>query len=157
MFFLWILFAIPTLALSYVVYVIARADGVRLPDCVTPLAPMTFGATGRLGSYPHQRKREVKWISTKEFESLLCGSDDVIFIDLRTQAGMEPVPFFVANVLAIGPSQLLDMLRWLPDATGVVLYGTSDLCATVLWIARDICGSAPVYVLAETTAHPKVA
>jgi hypothetical protein len=147
---LWILFAMPVLSLCYTVYVIARNGGVRMPACVIPLSPITYRSTGRLGVYP-QEKREVRWIFTKEFEALLRESEDVIVIviDLRPQTRKERVPFTVGHVLSISPGELLDILRWLPTTSSVVLYGTPDLCASLLWTARNISGSAPLYVLAE--------
>jgi hypothetical protein len=148
MYLLWILFAMPVLSLCYTVYVIASNGGVRMPACVIPLSPIIYGSTGRLGVYL-QDKREVKWIFTKEFESLLSESEDVIVIDLRPQTRKERVPFTVGHVLSISPDELLDILRWLPATSSVVLYGSPDLCASLLWTARNISGSASLYVLAE--------
>jgi len=156
MLFIWIFFAIPVLALSYTIYVVSRERKAKMPDCVTPLPPGTFYSTANFVSY-RQRRREIKWISTKEFEALLRSPDEVIFIDLRPQAKTEPpVPFTLTHVICVDSSEVLEILKWLPAASSAVLYGTSDLCASVLWTARDISGFAPFYVLTEAPMHSEL-
>jgi hypothetical protein len=156
MLFILIFFAMPVLALSYTVYVISREGKAKLPPYVTPLPPGTFYSTANFAPYS-QRRREIKWISTKEFEALLRSSDEVIFIDLRRHAKKEPLPFTLTHVIHVDSSEVMEILKWLPAASSAVLYGTSDLCASVLWTARNISGFAPFYVLTEVPMHSEVA
>lgn len=87
------------------------------------------------------------WISTKEIETLLRRSTDVLFVDLRTGAGKVPIPIDVPKILTVSPSQFFDVLRWLPASSSIVLYGASDACTSLLWSTRKIPGWAPIYVL----------
>jgi hypothetical protein len=157
MFFIVMFFAMPVLALCYTIYVVNTEGKAKRSSYVTPLAsPITFYST--VDSIPSsQRRREIKWISTKEFEALFPSSDEIVFIDLRPQARKEPIPFSLTNVLCIDSSQVLEILKWLPAESSAVLYGTSDLCASVLWTTRNISGFAPFYVLTEAPMHFEVA
>lgn len=156
MFFVVMFFAMPVLALCYTIYVVNTEGKAKRSAYVTPLPPTTFYSTANLMP-DSERKREIKWISTKEFEALLRSSDEIIFIDLRSQARKEPIPFSLTNVLWVDSSQVLEILKWLPAESSAVLYGTSDLCASVLWTTRNISGFAPFYVLTEAPMHSEVA
>jgi hypothetical protein len=139
-----ILIAMPLIGLAYFVYVIVRRGEARLSRSVTPLPfahPEAMRMTGNRAP-----KRKVKWISDKECEQLLRSSSDIVFLDMRSES-KAPIPFAVPEVLVLNPSQIFDMLRWLPSSTSVVLYGASNLCTSVAWSARNICGWAPIYVL----------
>ena len=144
--YFWVLIAMPLLGLVYFVCVLMRTPrGVRLPDCVTPIPPANNGIVQiRQGRTP---EREVKWVSTKECETLLLRSSDVLFIDIRTGPRKAPIPIDVPEVLTLTPSQFFDMLRWLPASSSVVLYDASDACTSLLWSTRNIRGWAPIYVL----------
>ena len=139
-----ILIAMPLIGLAYFVFVIIRRGDVRLPKSVTPLPDAHPEAMRMFDN--RTPKRKVKRISDKECEQLLRESNDVVFLDLRSES-KAPIPFAVPEVLVLSPSQIFDMLRWLPASTSVVLYGTSNLCASVAWSARNTCGWAPIYVL----------
>lgn len=145
--YFWILLGIPLLSLAYFAYVLVRTGGGQLPACVTPLPSTSSGSIRILPD--RTREREVKWISTKECERLLHRSSDVLFIDIRTEPGKAPVPIDVPEVLTVSPSQLFDMLRWLPASSSVVLYCASDACTSLLWSARNVHGWAPIYVLRQ--------
>ena len=157
MFFIVMFFAMPVLALCYTIYVVSTEGKAKRSSYVTPRpSPTIFHSTP--DSIPSsQSRREIKWISTKEFEVLLRSSDEIIFIDLRPQARKEPIPFSLTHILYIDPGQLLEILKWLPAESSAVLYGTSDLCASVLWTTRDISGFAPFYVLTEAPMRSEVA
>jgi len=71
----------------------------------------------------------------------------VIFIDLRPESESKSTPFPQSHALSIAPGQLVDVLRWLPPSSSVVLYGASSLCASMIWAVRDLTGPAPIYVL----------
>jgi len=148
MLFIVIFFAMPVLALCYIVYVVSASDKTKMLGCATSLPPTPISSTTSLVQVV-QKKREIKWISTKEFEALLRNCQEVILIDLRSQVRREPIPFPLAHVLYVDSRHLLDILNWLPAASSAVLYGTPDLCASVLWTVRNISGFAPFYVLTE--------
>jgi len=101
------------------------------------------------------RKRQVKWISMRECENLVYSSRDLVFIALRRTSDGTPLPFPGLHAFAIAPSQLADVLRWLPPGSRVVLCGEVDSCSSILGSLDDIAGSSPVYVLKTTTVHSK--
>lgn len=142
--YFWILIAMPAFGLVYFAYVTIRGGGVKLPNCVTPLSDANPGAIKMVDDRAPRRK--VKWISGGECRRLLHESSDVVFVDLRSESNTS-VPFAVPEALVLSSSQIFDMLRWLPASTGVVLYGTSTLCSSVVRSARNIYGWAPIYVL----------
>jgi hypothetical protein len=148
MLFVVIFFAMPILALCYIVYVVSSGGKTTMRGCATSLPPTPINSTTSLVEVV-QKKREIKWISTNEFEDLIRNCEEVIFIDLRSQARKEPIPFPLAHVLYVDSRHLLNILKWLPAASSAVLYGTPDLCASVLWTVRNISGFAPFYVLTE--------
>jgi hypothetical protein len=148
MLFVVIFFAMPVLALCYIVYVVSAGGKTTMSSCSTPLPPTPIYSTTSLVEAV-QKKREIKWISTKEFEGLLRNCEEVIFIDLRSQARTEPIPFPLAHVLYVDSRHLLDILKWLPAASSAFLCGTPDLCASVFWTVCNISGFAPFYVLTE--------
>jgi hypothetical protein len=142
--YFWILIAMPAFGLVYFICVTIRGGGVKLPKCVTSLSDAGPDAMNMADN--RAPKRKVKWISDGECKRLLRESSDVVFVDLRSECNT-PVPFAVSEVLVLSTSQIFDMLRWLPASTGVVLYGTSKLCSSIVWSARNIHGWAPIYVL----------
>jgi len=150
-YYFWILIGMPLFGLTYFAYVVMRTPrGVRLSDCVTPL-PLTNTGTIQI----HQSRapqRKVKWISTKECETLLRRCSDVLFIDIRTEPGKAPILIDVPEVLTMSPSQFFDMLRWLPASSSVVLYGASDACTSLLWSTRNIHGRGPIHVLRQDSS-----
>jgi hypothetical protein len=101
MLFVVIFFAMPVLALCYIVYVVSAGGKTKMLGCATSQPPTpTINSTISL-IQAVQKKREIKWISTKEFEGLLRNSEEVIFIDLRSQAKEEPIPFPLAHILHV--------------------------------------------------------
>jgi hypothetical protein len=94
--------------------------------------------------------RAVELISAEELRHLLYQSDDIILIDLRSNWERKSLASPAANTLSVAPSQLRDLLFWLPPASSVVLYGSSDLCVSVTRVVRHLPGVAPIYVLRES-------
>ena len=120
MLFIVMFFAMPVIALCYLVYVVSGGSKTKMPDCVTPISPASIDSTAHLVQIV-QKRREIKWISTKECETLLRSCEEVIFIDLRSHVRREPLPFPLAHVLYVDSSQLLDILKWLPAASSAML------------------------------------
>jgi hypothetical protein len=152
MLFVVIFFAMPVLALCYTAYVVSRGGEAKMLGSATPLPPTPVDSTASPVQVV-QKRREIKWISTKEFEGLLRNCEEVIFIDLRSQAKKEPIPFPMAHILYVDSHHLAEILKWLPAASSAVLYGTHDLCASALWTVHNISGFAPLYVLTGNTPH----
>jgi hypothetical protein len=101
------------------------------------------------------RRRPVKWISMRECESLVHSSADIVFIALSRASDGAPLSFPGPHGFSIAPSQLADVLRWLPPGSRVVLCGEVDSCSSILESLDDIAGSRPVYVLKTTNVHAK--
>jgi hypothetical protein len=147
--YFWILVTMPVIGIAYLVYVIIRRGEIKFSKSVTRLPRAHPDRIRKIDNRSPERK--VKSISEKECERLLRESSDVIFVDLRSE-GRTPIPFAVPEVLVLSPGQVFDMLRWLPSSTSIVLYATSNLCASVAWSARNIHGLAHIYVLDQGPA-----
>ena len=153
--FIWPLVAMPAFGLLYTAILIVR-NKPDLPDCVTPLPVRPRDSLKAPESFRGSR-REIKWISTKEFGDIDFQSDDVLFIDLRSPDDSKPLPRSAKHVLFITPNRLVDVLRWLPPETSVVLCGASDLCKSLVWSIPNLAGAAPVYVFTDDPVHSEVA
>jgi hypothetical protein len=148
MYFLWVLLAIPALAIFYTACIIVREDQTGLHGRASELRPSDLSSVVRRGSMS-QDSRAVKEITSEELDDLAHRSNDVILIDLRSRRERTPILIPVAHTLFIAPSQLQDILRWLPPASSVVLYGPSGLCDFLASAVPRLTGSAPVYVVRE--------
>jgi len=148
MYLLWAILAIPALALLYIACVIVRDDQTGPHGCASELRLSGISSVVRC-EIDAQNSRAVKQITAEELEDLAHQSNDVILIDLRSRWERTPVSIPVTHTLFIAPSQLLDILRWLPPASSVVLYGASGLYGFVTSAARHLNGSAPVYVVRD--------
>lgn len=152
---IWILFAMPVLALSYTVYVVAKSERTRVPAPVTQMPSTPFYSAEKRGCYQLKR-RGIKWISRKECEFLLRNSDDVIVINLISQPSTGARGFPETHELYVSLSQLPELLRWVPSESSVVLQGTFDVWDSVFSTAHNIPGLAPVYVLTEPEMHSEI-
>jgi len=143
----WILAAIPALGLIYTACVILR-DGDSIPPVwMYELQPSSYSpATFASGL---SRRRPVQRMSTQDIAHIVEDRDDVILIDLRPQVERKPVPFPRSRILYTTPTQLESLLRWLPSASSVAVYGRARDWDQIIRIARSISGSAPLYVLSE--------
>jgi hypothetical protein len=152
----WVFLAMPALGLLYTAFVIGR-DGEWVPGtCACSLHPSSLHSTAGMPSNVN-KQREVKPISTKNLRYLVYKSDDLILIDLRLPFRATPIPLPAAHILFVSPPDLRGLLRWLPPATSVALYGETDVCASAIQICRGIPGTAPIYVLTETLAYSEIA
>jgi hypothetical protein len=146
--FLSFLSVLPVLGFVYTIWFMAREERTKLSDGATPLAtPLLDPTVGRIQFLP---KRQIKWISTKEFIALSCRSENLILIVLRRKAETKPIPFPESHILYIEPDRLIDLLQWLPPSCGAILYGASGLLSSTIWSVRNLVGSAPIYVICET-------
>ena len=144
MFLTWVLIALPLVSMLYFAWVIAwqkPAAHIASQTCwslASNLDPRTFPRS----------KRTIKWMSSREFDSIINRFQDVIFIDLLPKTSERRRPFAGAHFLFVSPQELGDVLRWAPPSSCVVLYGPPNLCKEMVSAARTITGSAPVFVLA---------
>jgi hypothetical protein len=154
--FIWLLVAMPVVSFLCSAYLIAKGNRRKLPDCVAPLSTMGLVSAKNTSSLP-SCGRKITWISMKECEDIIRTSSDVVFIDLGPPEEGKKLPIPAAHVLSISPSHVLDVVRWLPPETTVLLYGASELCASMIWTARSLAGVAPVYVVKAAAVHSKIA
>lgn len=133
----WVLFVMPALALFYAACVTVRDSSVGLKARI---------ATPQLSDL----HRRIERISMKDADHLMQDSQDMILIDLRPDWGRTPIPFPVANILFVPPNQLDGILSWLPSASSVALYCTSECYFGVMRTVLHLSGSAPVYLLSES-------
>jgi hypothetical protein len=153
--FIWLLVGIPVVAIIFSAREIVRDWRHRLPERVVPLNPVRFPLVDAVPP-PAMPKRPIKWISMKDCEGVVHNSSNVVFIEIRSGSEGKPLPFPATHVLSIAPSQLVDVLRWLPPDSCVVLWGEVDLCSSILGSLDDVAGSASIYVFKGEPAHSEV-
>src|SRR5665213_1848951 len=116
----WVFCAIPSAALFCAACLIVHDGHAKLRGRASELH-LGHDPIVDTSSYL-KRSRAVEPISAVEHRDLLHRSDDLIFIDLRSSWERKSLASPAANTLSVAPSQLLDLLLWLPPATSVVLY-----------------------------------
>jgi hypothetical protein len=146
---IWVLIAMPLATLLYFAWVVAWHRPI--PDAIS-LAPASPASKSGWWKFL-QRRRQIKWISLNEFETLNHAFEDVIVVDLLSQDHLKPRLFNEATFLYIKPNEFCDVLRWLPSSSCVVLYGPDDLCRSMINAAVSIAGHAPIFVLGTGHGH----
>jgi hypothetical protein len=154
--FIWFFVAVPLVSFLCTAYLIAKDHRRKLPDCVVPLSTIPWVPAKRISSLP-SNGRKVRWISMKECEDIVRTSSDVVLINLGPPEEGKRLPVPAAHVLSISPIHVLDVVRWLPPEATILLYGASDLCASMIWTARSLTGIAPVYVVTAAPVLSKAA
>jgi hypothetical protein len=145
---IWVLVAMPLAGLLCFVYVIGREGGLRAPNYVGQGAKALLPNIGE-GGLSLRGKRKITWISAREFEALIQRSEDVILIDLGSKSIGNQAEFKCSHVLFIEPGGMLDVLRWSPPSSRIVVYGPHDVCTSAISTVSKVSGAAPVYFLAE--------
>jgi len=109
-------------------------------------------------SFKRQR-RAILWISLEELKSLLDRDpDDLIVLDLRFEAEwMPPFPLPKAMVLPVTPSELTEILGWLPSKRSLVFYGSCAHWIPAIEECPSIQGEAPFYLLDDRPSFLEVA
>jgi len=136
--YFWIIFAIPFLGLTYLVFNVARSS--KSLSCVTHLNPRMLHANFIGG-------REIKSVSAEECDRLLRTTSDLILIEIRSKiekAAFEPN---LSEALLMSPRQFLELMMWLPETSSVVVFATSDFFSSNAWLLCGIHGTAPIYLL----------
>ena len=141
---IWVLVALPLGSLLYLSWTIAWQNP---PAYIVSRTRSSLASNLDLRTFPRS-KRTIKWMSSREFDSIINRFQDVIFIDLLPKTSERRRPFAGAHLLFVSPQELGDVLRWAPPSSCVVLYGPPNLCKEMVSAARTITGSAPVFVLA---------
>jgi hypothetical protein len=122
--------------------------GVRAPHYVDQVAKALLPSIWE-GGLSLRGKRKISWISAREFEALVQRSDDVILIDLGSKSIGKPAEFKCSHVLFIEPGGMLDVLRWAPPSSRIVVYGPHEVCTSAISTVSKVSGAAPVYFLPE--------
>jgi len=135
---------------------IGRQGGQNAPSYAGRVAKAILPIALKSGLLP-QGKRTICWISAQEFEALVQRCDDVILIDLGSNCTERPAAFHAPHVLLIKQRGLLDVLRWSPSSSRVVLYGPHDVCAATIPTNRKVPGAATVYLLSESPNSSRAA
>jgi hypothetical protein len=154
--FLWALLLLVVAIVLYTAWQILRFIRRASGGKVAIVRPSS-GSYVRPARVKRIQTRKLKWVSMDEFTRVLAGADDLIVIDLRPDSQRSPFPLPAAQVLCLGPSELSEMLEWLPGDRSAVIYGASDLSVSMIQASPCMCGSAPLYVLNGDHARAEVA
>jgi len=101
-----------------------------------------------------RQTRLIKWVSFKEFKSLLeQASEDLVVLDLRVDTREAHFPIAEAFVLPVMQYELMEILVWLPPSQSVVLYRADALCIASIEVNPSIERSAPIYSLDERVSR----
>jgi hypothetical protein len=153
---IWILVAMPLASLVCFVYIVRHDNAERATNYAQKVARAIVPIRLRSGLF-QKGKRPISWVSEREFGALVRRSEDVILVDLASDRIGKPAAvngphmlFSAPNVLLIKQRGLLDVLRWAPSTSTVVLYGPRNVCASTIPEIRKASGAAPVYLLPET-------
>jgi hypothetical protein len=144
--FMWLLIVLTFVAIVCTVFGILRDSRRRLPKCVVPFDSPCSDSIGAPRTSVI-RKRHAKWISTKECEKLIHNTDNVVFIDIRSQGADEHFAVPGIYALSVSPNKLVDVMQWFPPDTCVVLCGEVDLCFSIVEPLDDDAGSTSIYLL----------
>jgi hypothetical protein len=137
--------ALPVLGFVYTICFIVREERAKVSDGALPPAISLLDSPARQD--PFLNKRQIKWISMKEFITLSGRSENLILIVLRRETGAKSLPFPESHILYIEPDRLVDLLQWLPPSCGAILYGTSSCLSSIVCLVRNLVGSAPIYIV----------
>jgi hypothetical protein len=138
----------PLAGLLCFVYLISRENPQGAPSYVGQVAKAIVPKTWKSG-FSLRGNRKISWISVREFEALVQRSEDVILIDLGSKALGKPSDLKCPHVLFIESGGMLDVLRWAPPSSRIVVYGPRVDCAEAIQTVNKVSGAAPVYLLAE--------
>ena len=136
---------LPVLGFVYTICFVVREERAKVSNGALPPAISLLDSPVRQGSFLN--KRQIKWISMKEFISLSGQSENLILMVLRRRTEAKSIPFPESHILYIEPDRLIDLLRWLPPSCGAILYGTSSCLSSIVWVVRNLAGSAPIYIV----------
>jgi hypothetical protein len=155
---IWVLVGMPLVGLLCFVFLMSRGNALGAQNYVGLAAKAVLPSIWD-GSLSLHGKRKISWISSREFEALVYRSEDVILIDLGPKSIGRPSDFKCSHVLFIEQEGMIDVLRWSPPSSRIVVYGPREQCAAAIQTVNKVSGAAPVYLLAEVpgssqTKHP---
>ena len=142
---------LPVLGFVYTICFVVREERAKVLGGAALPAISFLDSTVKQG--PFLGKRQIKWISMREFKALSGRSENLILIALRRKTEAKPIPFPESHILYIEPDRLIDLLQWLPPSCGAIIYGTSSCLSSIACVVRYLAGSAPIYIVCETTSH----
>lgn len=107
--------------------------------------------------FPRSRRPIIR-ISLEELRHLLQQDpDNFLVLDLRMSAQLPSLPDADALVLTVSPSELTEILVWLPPNRSVVFYGECSRWAAQIIASPSIQGTAPFYFLDDNFSYMEVA
>jgi hypothetical protein len=136
---------LPVLGFVYSICFVVREERAKVSDGA--LAPAVPLLDSPVRQDPFLDKRQIKWISMKEFITLSGRSENLILMVLRRKTESMSIPFPESHILYIEPDRVIDLLRWLPPSCGAILYGTSTCLSPIVSAIRNLAGSAPIYMV----------
>lgn len=140
---------LPVLGFIYTICFVVREERAKASDGALQPAISLFDSPVGQGSF--LSKRQTKWISMKELKTLSNLSENLILIVLDRGTKAKPIPFPESHILYVEPDRLINLLQWLPPSCGAILYGTSSCLSSIVCVVRNLSGSAPIYIVCETT------
>ena len=153
------LWSLPAMALAVPMYALWRVkqSGKRklhdnIPSVLEPPVDLTTAPESA-----GEQTRLMRWISVREFMTVLAGCGDLIVIDIRADAQWVPFPIPATFVLPVTPHELIEVLEWLPADRTVAFYGASNLSIFMIETSPLMKGSAPLYVLEGDLSLAEVA
>ena len=148
-FYEWPLSATVLAGLSYPVWRIARKGRAAFLNITfhTSESATPFHERFEPVGFPI-RGLKLKFISAREFKSLLVRSSDLIAIDLREGDQWAPLQLQASvSTLRIANYELAQVLEHFPANSTVVFFGVTDLSALIIEASPIAKGSAPIYAL----------
>jgi len=142
---------LPVLGFIYTICFVVREERSKMSDGALSHGVSLLDSSVRRD--PFLGKRQIKWVSMREFKTLSGRSENLILIALTRKTEAKPIPFPESHILYIEPDRLIDLLQWLPPSCGAILYGPSSCLSSIVCVIRNLAGSAPIYIVCETTFH----
>lgn len=103
------------------------------------------------------RGMKLKWISARDFTSLLARFSDLIVIDLREGDQWSPMPVHSpVSALRVRNYELAQVLEHFPTNRVIVFFGVTDLSALIIEASSVVKGSKPIYFLDSQVGKEEV-
>jgi hypothetical protein len=103
-------------------------------------------------------RRPIIGISFEELENLLQQDpDNLLILDLRMSNQVPSLPVAEALVLTVTPSELTEILIWIPPNRSIVFCGPQSRWQSKIMSSPSIEGTAPFYFLDDNFRYSEVA
>jgi hypothetical protein len=153
------LWSLPAMALAVPMYAVwrikqscTRGPHDKIPSVLEP--PVDFTIVPESAG---EQTRLIRWISVREFMTVLAGCGDLIVIGIREDTQWVPFPIPATFVLPVTPNELIEVLERLPAKRTVAFYGASNLSIFMIHTNPLTKDSTPLYVLEGDLSLAEVA